>query len=118
MKSYECKIFMGSVRHGLEGTRFTKQDVIEEIKYVQSMNLHRKIPVRISDTKFIFLNYEEDGFEISAIQYPRFPQREFAIRAFMLELAGHIKKHFEQLSVSVSDHESIIYLGAEDEHTS
>lgn len=118
MKSYECTIFMGSVRHGSEGTRFSKQDVIEEIKYVQAMNSNRKVVVRVSDTTFVFLHYEEKGFKITAIQYPRFPQSEFVIKAFMRELADHLKGHFDQKSVSISDSKSITYLGDEDEHSS
>lgn len=118
MKSYECTIFMGSVRLGLKGTRFSEQDVIEEIKYFQSMNIKRKTVIRITKIKYIFMHYEEDGFEISAIQYPRFPQTDIAIRAFMKDLTKHLKSHFQQLSISISDSEQIDYLGEEDEHSS
>lgn len=107
MKSYECTIFMGSIRQGSEGISFGEQDVIEEIKYYQSQNLHRKVTIRLTKTKFIFLHYEEPGFEISAIQYSRFPLSKIIIKAFMVALAKHLKKHFQQLSVSIMDHETI-----------
>ncbi len=111
MKSYECTIFMGSIRNGSEGTRFTKQAVIDEIKYFQSQNMDRKVVVRIRNTSFVFLHYEEPGWEISGIQYPRFPLPEFSIRQSMLDLAKHLKEHFEQRSISIMDRESITYLG-------
>ncbi len=113
MNSYECTIFMGSIRNGSEGTKFTKAQVIEEIKYFQSNNMDRKVMVRIQDTKFIFLHYEEEGWEISGIQYPRFPLPEFRIESFMLNLAQHLKDHFDQRSVSIMDAQSIVYLGDE-----
>ncbi len=111
MKSYECKIFMGSVRHGSEGTHFQDQDVTEEIKYFQSLNKSTKITVRLTATRFIFMHYSERGFEIAAIQYPRYPHSESDINRFMLGLAKHLKEHFDQLSVSVMDDNSIVYLG-------
>lgn len=118
MKSYECTIFMGSIRHGSEGTHFQDRDVTEEIKYFQSMNTKTKVTVRLTATRFIFMNYSERGFEISAIQYPRFNLTEFEIKDFMVRLGEHLKDHFDQLSLCIMDNETITYLGSEDEHPS
>ena len=116
MKSYECTIFMGSVRQGLAGSWFSEQDVIEEIKIFQSRNLDRKVTVRITQTRFVFMHYSELGFEISAIQYPRFPIPEHIIKSFMIDLGKCLKDRFEQLSLSIMDSDTITYLGEEDEH--
>ena len=116
MKSYECKLFMGSVRDGSQGLPFSEEALIHEIKYCQGID--EKIVVRLTRTKFIFLNYEEEGWEISAIQYPRFPVASYVIKGFMIRLAKHLIKIFDQKSVSVMDNENITYFGEEDEHSS
>ncbi len=119
MKSYECKIFMGSVRDGSQGLPFSEEALIHEIKYRQSIEMDAKIVVRLTKTKYIFLQYEEEGWEISAIQYPRFPYPTYTIRNCMLRLAQHLKNVFEQKSVCVMDHEKVTYFGEEgDEHSS
>lgn len=117
MKSYECTIFMGAYRQGISGARFYEKDVIYEIRRFQSRNLDRKITVRITQTRFVFMHYEEPGFEISAIQYPRFCTPEHAIKSFMIDLGKCLKDHFEQLSLSIMDSDTITYLGEEDEHS-
>ena len=113
MKSYECTIFMGSIRHGSEGTHFTEQDWIEEIQFFQLRDSGRKIPVRITNTRFVFQHYSELGFEISAIFYPRFPVSPPDIRTFMCNLGEYLKDHFDQRSLCLMDAQSIIYLGDE-----
>ncbi len=118
MKSYECTIFMGSIRNGSEGTHFTEGQVIDEIKLFQSQNLDRKVVVRVTRTKFVFMHYEEEGWEISAIQYPRFHIPELTIKSFMVDLAKYLKDHFDQRSISIMDSISVTYLGDEDEHSS
>ncbi len=119
MKSYECKLFMGSVRDGSQGLPFSEEYLIHEIKYWQSVHVDAKIVIRLTKTKFIYLNYEEEGWELSAIQYPRFPVPTYEIRAGMLRLAEHLMKVFEQKSICVMDHEKVTYFGAEfDEHSS
>ena len=110
MESYECPIFMGSIRNGSEGTPFYEHDVIEEIKYFQSMNLDLKIVVRITHTEFVFMHYQESGFEISAIKYLRFPHPDLKIKAWMVKLGKHLKEHFEQKSLSIMDNETVTYL--------
>lgn len=118
MKSYECKLFIGSVRDGSEGLTFSEEALISEIKYWQSVHIDAKIVVRLTKTKFIYLNYEEEGWELSAIQYPRFPVPTYEIRAGMIRLAQHLMKIFEQKSISVMDPENITYFGKDDEHSS
>ncbi len=116
MKSYECKIFMGSVRYGSEGTRFFEHDVVEQIKYFQSQHLNTKVTVRITQTRFIFLHYEEPGFELAAIKYPRFPISDFEIKAWMILLGKYLKCYFDQKSLSIMDNDSITFLGEPDDN--
>ena len=116
MKSYECKIFMGSVRQGLDGSHFQYQHVTEEIKRFQLANLDTKIAVRITATRFIFAHYSERGFEIAAIQYPRFPLKEHKIWTWMNNLGKHLKEVFEQKSLSIMDSDTIHYLGEPDDN--
>lgn len=117
MKSYECTIFMGSIRQGSDGAHFTESDVIGQIKYFQSMHLDPKITVRITNTRYVFMHYTELGFEISAIQYPRYQYTEFEIREWMVKLAKYLKVFFQQRSLSVMDKHHVLYLGDEDEHS-
>lgn len=116
MKSYECKIFMGSIRQGSEGTQFSETSLIREIRKFQYLNLDIKITLRLTATKFVFLYYEEPGFEIAAIQYPRFPLSEGQIWQWMNKLGKHLKKHFEQKSLSIMDSDTINYLGEPDDN--
>ena len=118
MKSYECKLFMGSVRNGFQGLPFPEEELIHEIKYWQSFHTDAKIVIRLTRIKYIYLSYEEDGWELSAVQYPRFPESTYVIRAGMLRLAEHLMKVFEQKSICVMDHEKVNYFGEHDEHSS
>jgi hypothetical protein len=116
MKSYECKIFMGSIQDGSDGPRFFESDVIEAIRVYQSDNLDTKITLRITQTRFFFLHYEEPGFEIAAIQYPRFKTNPQDIKNWMINLCAYLKIAFRQKSISFMDCDTILYMGEPDDN--
>ena len=107
MRSYECKLFIGSRRDGYDGEPFTKKEVIHEIKLCQDAYCISAGCVRITETTYVYLNYEEDGFEISIMQYPRFPKTESMLWAFMHNLAEHLMVVFNQNRISVMDPEHV-----------
>ena len=111
MKAYECKLFIGSVRGGYDGLAFSLDDLKYEIRYQQSID-QTSGPVRITETTYVYLDYEEPGWEITIIQYPRFPKPEHELRAFMLRMGAHLLEVFDQNRVTVQDGEKVTMLEA------
>lgn len=106
--SYEVKVYIGSVN---EQTRrsFNKQSLVEEIGRFQDEN-RPIIPVRICDTTFISgLDYNESGWEISAINYPKIKCDPETISSFMLKLAENLVEVFHQHRICViTPHKTIM----------
>jgi hypothetical protein len=94
--TYEAKIYIGS-RVGYEGEPFSLSDLKEAIKEYQTENTHS---VRITPTTYFVKDYEEEGWEIAVINYPRFPKSEAAIYAFVYGLSVSLLKRFKQNRIS------------------
>ena len=116
---YESKIYIGSVSHApldsdtklfigigdLWGVIGTEQEKYQMI-----------IPLRVTKTTFLSgSNYKEDGFEISAINYPRISATIEEIDEFMLLLARKLLTRFWQHRVSVVNPKEIIMLTEEED---
>lgn len=108
-KFYECKIYMGSVNYSTKDVY--SQDEIElycgqiqeEYEYV--------IPLRITETTYISeLTYQEKGWEIAAIDYPKLRFTRKQIRNFMRHLAESLLDKFGQHIICVSDKDEIMML--------
>ena len=80
--TFEARLYIGSVQ-GYHGTPFTFEELKQEVGNLQSESPKEEmIPVRIAPTNFVCGNYSEAGWEIAAINYPRFPKAEALITSF------------------------------------
>ena len=106
---YECKIYMGSVNYSTKDVYSQDEielycgQVQEEYEYI--------IPLRITETTFISeTTYQEKGWEITAIDYPRLHFTRKQIRNFMRHLAESLMFKFGQHTICVSDKDEIMML--------
>ena len=99
--TFEARLYIGSVQ-GYHGTPFTFEELKQEVGNLQSESPKEEmIPVRIAPTNFVCGNYSEAGWEIAAINYPRFPKAEALITSFMMELAKRLLVCFNQNRISI-----------------
>jgi len=99
-KTHEVKIFIGSVNEVTKNP-FTEKDLTKAIQEFQEKN-NCKITVRITKTNFVSgLSYFEKGWEIGAINYPRFFVNISQINKFMISLGSELLSRFKQKRVSV-----------------
>jgi hypothetical protein len=99
--TFEARLYIGSVQ-GYHGTPFTFEELKEEVGNLQSESPKEEmIPVRIAPTNFVCGNYSEAGWEVAAINYPRFPKAEALITLFMMELAKRLLVCFNQNRISI-----------------
>jgi len=103
---YESKLYIGSEINGL--TAFDQIDLEKYIRSFQS-EYEEVIPVRITPTTFISgKDYREDGFEVSAINYPKIDTNSIDIEIFMKKLAQALVKRFAQDTICVVDSSQVI----------
>ena len=106
---YECKIYLGEIDSEsyesiseLEIDTFIGRTQEEYIKV---------IPVRVSKTKFISgTDYTENGWEISAITYPRIRTNKEEVKDFMGILADGLLHEFNQSRICIVDQDEIVML--------
>lgn len=109
VKNFEARIYIGSkVRYN--GPSFSVVDLKSEISNFQKTNYIISNTVRITATDFVFNGYEESGWEIAIINYPRNEKPEKIIRGFTFDLAVHLFKHFEQNRMSIVFPDEIVML--------
>lgn len=91
---------MGSIDEETKSP-FTKSKIIESIGKFQDKH-KRTIPVRITKTTFVCgESYSEEGWELAVINYPRSETESQHLDNFMIELAKHLLREFNQNRVSV-----------------
>ncbi len=72
------------------------------------------MPVRITDCTYTKgSTYREDGWEVSAVLYPNFPQPIPKINDFIEQLTEHLLWHFKQNRITIrrikSDEETTMF---------
>lgn len=100
---HECKIYIGSVR-GYNGRTFSESELMRCIQDFQtSWNKDRgwTVAVRLTKTVYCCMDYSENGHEIAAISYPRFPKKPEEINEFMRDLQRHLLVEFRQNRMSL-----------------
>lgn len=100
---FESRIYVGSKR-GYKGESFTESQltrIIQDFQTYWNKKNDWTIALRISKTNFICMDYSEVGWEIAAIQYPRFPKEVSEIEYFMDSLAEFLLIEFGQNRISI-----------------
>jgi len=111
---YECTIYIGSSMAITKET-LTQQE-LELYCGKEQHNYEFTIPVRISPTTFLSgISYQERGWEISAIDYPKLSYNKRQIKAWMRHLAESLILKFQQHTICIIDKDGIIML--ENENT-
>ena len=107
VQTYWAKIYIGSVR-GYNGSKFFDHDVIAAIGEFQKRHEAERIldaaelvSVTVTNTTYVVRDYVEDGFEIAAINYPRFPKTNQEIFVYIHALAEFLLNKFEQNRLSL-----------------
>lgn len=107
---YEARLYIGS-RRGYNGPVYSQWELNQAIGDFQLLqSTERACAVRITSTTFQFGTYVEAGWEIAAIQYPRFPKDEAVIKRFMVELGQHLMEKFGQNRISLATPEEVVLL--------
>jgi hypothetical protein len=98
--TYEVSLYIGSVR-GYNGKSFHESDLADAIADFQTSKGEDAMCVRITPTRYVIRDYNERGWAVSCINYPRFPKEGKEIEKFMLELAEYLLNKFEQNRITV-----------------
>ena len=108
-KFYECKIYMGSVNYTTKD--IYSQDEIELYCGQVQEEYEYVIPIRITETTYVSESiYQEKGWEITAIDYPKLHFTRRQIRNFMRHLAESLLYTFGQHTICISDKDEIMML--------
>lgn len=99
-KTWKSHIYIGS-KEGYTGPSFDYSDLRKEIGIFQMNNPEIACTVRVVAASYIFAEYEESGWEISIINYPRFPKSEEVLIDFTHGLAQHLLDRFKQNRMSI-----------------
>ena len=103
---YESKLYMGS-EDFFSDAKFSQQDIEDFIASVQD-EYDFIIPVRITPVTFVAgSEYREEGWEISAINYPKIQTTTDKIDKFMEHLAESLVSKFNQHRICVTNSELI-----------
>jgi len=111
---YEARIYLGS-RRKYNGPAFSYAELRAFIGAHQSeQGLSKANPVRITPTAYVWADYDEPGWEIAVINYPRQPKAHCELASFALDLATALLNNFEQNRISIVFPEEIVMLEADD----
>ena len=115
--SHNVTIYIGS-KEGSSNRSFSERELIEKIKKFNAAykleTKEREITVRINKNRYVCSYYSEKGFEISVINYPRFPRPVDVLDNFMMELASYLLVELKQHRISVSFPDRTIMLESDD----
>lgn len=98
-RTYEAKLYLGS-KQSYNGPVFSFEELTN---FIGKFQHEREItcPLRITQCHFMFEDYLEQGWEISVINYPRFPKEAVELKDFMCDLATDLLERFNQNRISV-----------------
>ena len=99
---YEVKLYLGSVEW--DGIPFSKADLMSYVGEFQDSYEGNTIAVRITDTMFVSgIDYDENGWEVAAISYPKTNHSHKQTLDFMLALGEYLLRVFFQDRICVLD---------------
>lgn len=97
---YVVRLFIGS-RFGYVGKSFSKEELIGRLRTYFAENPDAGLCVRVSELTFVAPGYIEDGFELAASNYPRFPLSHKEIDERMDKLAKFVLQDLQQRRISI-----------------
>ena len=97
---YECKLYLGSVDY-ITHQSYSQEEVELFCGKIQE-GYKVVVPIRITPTTFVSeTDYQEKGWEIGAIDYPKLNLSRKQIREFIIHLGKHLILEFHQRTICV-----------------
>ena len=104
--SYEAKLYLGQINN-VTKKEFTEADLENFIGKIQEKS-NIIIPVRLTKTNFVSgTNYQELGWEVAAVQFPRVNCTDEQIYDFIMELGKELLTYFGQKRICVIDRDTV-----------
>jgi len=97
-KTFQAKIYVGFLNRETKknvGSLRKARKLCQE--YVDGVSLC----VTLTPTEFIYVHGREKGVKIGLINYPRFPEEDFQIKIYAMNLAEKLMIAFQQCRVSI-----------------
>lgn len=92
----QVSLYIGS-KEGYSGKEFDEDKLTEvTTKFQKGVPKDQLCPLRITPTKFLIKDYVEKGWEVTAINCPRFQKKPEVIYQFMKELGEHLLEELKQ----------------------
>ena len=120
VQAYFANIYIGSAE-GYGGRKFFEHELIIAVSEFQKAleakpieGIASLVSVRITPTIFLVKDYMEDGWEISAINYPGFRKEPKEIQLYMEMMAKYLLKKFNQNRVTLMTSDFAVTFEKED----
>lgn len=98
---YEVRLYIGS-REGYHGEQFGLRDLMRAVRsFQEGYSQDKLVSVRYSQCVYQVGNWDEEGWEIAAIDYPRFPKGPNYLNDWFLDLAKFLCKNLNQNRITV-----------------
>jgi hypothetical protein len=98
---YEVRLYIGS-REGYHGEQFGQRDLMRAVRQFQEgYSQDNLVSVRYSKCTYQVGNWDEEGWEIAAINYPRFPKSTNYLNEWFMNLAKFLCKNLHQNRITV-----------------
>jgi hypothetical protein len=95
----ELRLYIGS-REGYHGREFNEEELIEAVGAFQS-SYTDFTPVRVTKTRYVDRTYNEYGWELAIICFPRQPRTKAQLHRFITDLAAYLLEELKQNRVTV-----------------
>lgn len=105
----EVRLYIGA-QEGYDGRIYDENELVDAIqKFQKDQPEDHRMPVRVTATRYVHCGYQERGWEISCVNYPRYKKTFSMVNEFMNKMAEHLMVCFRQHRVSIAvPHENII----------
>lgn len=97
---YPVRLLIGERYQYTERT-YSRAELLDALQRFFALNPDDRLSVRVSDLTFVAPGYVENGYEIVASNYPRYPLEPDVILARMRRLARYLLQEMNQERVSL-----------------
>lgn len=103
VKAWSATMTVGKLRgyHGKKISEEELRDSIAEFQRNSSILTSANCAVKIVDSEVIFEDYREECWDITVINYPRFPLKESCLESFIVDLCEWLLLKLEQNRITI-----------------
>jgi len=95
----EIRLYIGC-RQGYHGKEFTEEELVEAVGNFQE-EYTDYAPVRVTRTRYIDQHYNEGGWEMTVVNYPRKPRTKAQLHRFAANLAIYLLEVLNQQRITM-----------------